>query len=67
MPSTNALPFVIARNAAADLLMYVGNGRGGWAAAAVVGTGWGGMRLISAGGDFDGDANRDVLAIDTAG
>ena len=64
---SNVVPFVVSRNADGQLLIYTGNGRGGWAAAGVVGQGWNGMRLLTVGGDFDGDGNRDILAVDGPG
>jgi hypothetical protein len=47
--------------------LYTGNGTGGFASSAVVGTGWGGFTAIMSPGDFTGDRLGDVVARDSAG
>jgi hypothetical protein len=48
---------------AGNLLLYRGDGAGGWAAGGtVVGTAWDRFDFIVAPGDFDGDGNPDLLA-----
>jgi hypothetical protein len=44
-----------------DLLLYSGNGAGGWTGARVVATGWSGVDSVFSAGDFDGDGHSDVL------
>ncbi|WP_344298734.1 FG-GAP repeat domain-containing protein [Sinomonas flava] len=58
---------VFARNAAGDLLLYPGDGRGGWLAPQTIGWGWGGFNLLLAPGDFDGDGFTDVMGRDDQG
>jgi hypothetical protein len=45
------------------LLLYAGNGAGGWAPPVprAIGTGWGGFNALLAPGDFSGDGKPDVL------
>jgi hypothetical protein len=50
-----------------SLRLYPGNGTGGFGRAYQIGNGWGGMRLISGVGDWDGDGARDLLAVSTNG
>jgi hypothetical protein len=45
-----------------DLRLYPGDGRGSFADARRVGTGWQGMSLVLRGGDLNGDGDDDVLA-----
>ena len=54
---------------AAPLLMYRGDGDGGWVtgAAEKIGSGWGPFSSILAGGDFSGDGKPDVLAVNPDG
>ncbi|MFJ4851106.1 FG-GAP repeat domain-containing protein [Streptomyces sp. NPDC088733] len=53
---------LIARNKTTnELLLYKGNGAGGFAGSSVIGTSWGGFNLIMSPGDFDGDGNPDVI------
>ncbi len=44
------------------MLLYPGNGNGGWRTAVQVGSGWGTMSPVIAPGDFNGDGAVDVLA-----
>ena len=46
------------------LLLYRGNGAGGWVTgkAEPVGSGWAGFTALATGGDFNGDGKADVLA-----
>lgn len=62
-------PDVMARNSAGALLMYTGDGTGGWAPpiATRVGSGWNGMTAMIAPGDFNGDGHPDILARDAGG
>ncbi len=54
---------LIARNTTTGALMlYRGNGAGGFAGTSTIGTGWTGMDLIMSPGDFNGDGRPDVLA-----
>ncbi len=56
-------PDVLARNAAGKLVLYRGNGRGGWAApGVVVGSGWNRFSAIVSIGDHTGDLRRDLMA-----
>lgn len=58
-------PDVVARRAAdGDLLLYRGDGAGGWRGATRIGTGWQVFRQILGPGDFNGDRTVDVLAHD---
>ncbi|WP_413248286.1 FG-GAP-like repeat-containing protein [Sinomonas flava] len=58
---------VFARTADGTLMLYPGNGAGGWLPARAIGWGWGGFDKLLAPGDFDGDGAADVLARDAAG
>ena len=60
---------VLARNASGALLLFEGNGAGGWLAGSGVqiGSGWNGMTAILSPGDFDGDGHNDILARDASG
>lgn len=55
---------VLARDASGKLVLYRGNGSGGWLGSRVVGTGWQGFAQIVGPGNFDGDqvGTADVLA-----
>ena len=54
---------VIGRNEAGELVLYRGNGRGGWASGGIViGNGWNMFDRIFAVGDFDGDGKSDLMA-----
>lgn len=57
---------VLARSGS-DLLLYAGNGSGGWLATSVVGTGWSaGSRMVTL-GDFTGDGVPDIARIEADG
>jgi hypothetical protein len=62
-------PDVLARNADGLLLLYRGDGDGGWVTgnAETIGSGWGPFTAIIPGGDFSGDGKPDVLAVNQAG
>lgn len=60
-------PDLLARSGAGQLLLYRGDGRGGWGSTSVIGSGWGGMTALFSPGDFDGDGAGDVIARDSAG
>jgi SpoIID/LytB domain protein len=53
---------VLARDAGARLLMYPGNGSGGFSAARQVGRGWSGMDLVTQVQDWSGDGRNDLVA-----
>ena len=55
---------VLARAQDGTLLLYRGNGRGGWVAGSgtPIGSGWEGFTALAARGDFSGDGLPDVLA-----
>ena len=55
---------VLARRSDGALLMYRGNGAGGWVTGSgePIGSGWQGFTALAAGGDFSGDGNPDILA-----
>ena len=57
-------PDLLARAADGSLLMYRGNGHGGFVTGSGqrVGTGWGGFTALTARGDFSGDGKPDILA-----
>jgi hypothetical protein len=63
--SGDGLPDVIARNTDGKLLMYRGDGDGGWITgkAEEIGSGWGQFNAVLPGGDFSGDGHPDVLAV----
>jgi FG-GAP-like repeat/Tachylectin len=67
--SGDGKPDILVRDGDGRLLMYRGNGAGGWAAGArqTVGSGWGGFTALVAPGDFSGDGKPDLLARDSAG
>ena len=58
---------VFARTASGDLLLYPGNGKGGWLPAQTIGHGWGIFDILLAPGDFDGDGATDVIGRDRSG
>jgi hypothetical protein len=62
-------PDVLARQADGALLMYRGDGDGGWVTGngEKVGAGWQSFTAILPGGDFSGDGHPDVLAVDQSG
>jgi hypothetical protein len=54
---------IIARNTSTgELVLFRGNGNGGFLGSTVIGTGWTVMSLIMSPGDFNGDGNPDILA-----
>jgi hypothetical protein len=57
-------PDLLAVDAQGRMLMYRGNGDGGWITGSgeQIGAGWGGFTAVFAGGDFSGDGHPDVLA-----
>jgi VCBS repeat protein/tachylectin len=56
-------PDLLVRAQDGRLLMYRGDGAGGWSGTAqTVGSGWGGFTALLAPGDFSGDGKPDVLA-----
>ena len=57
-------PDVLARSSDGALLMYRGNGAGGWLTglAEEIGSGWQPFTAVIPGGDFSGDGKADVLA-----
>jgi hypothetical protein len=60
--SGDGRPDLLARQADGALIMYRGDGLGGFAGRAQVGSGWQGFTALLAGGDFSGDGRPDVLA-----
>ena len=62
--SGDGKPDVLARQADGVLLMYRGNGAGGWVTGTgePIGSGWQGFTALVSGGDFSGDGKPDVLA-----
>jgi hypothetical protein len=61
--SGDGKPDVLARTQDGKLLMYRGDGTGGWAGTAqTIGSGWGPFTALLAPGDFSGDGKPDVLA-----
>ncbi len=55
-------PDVLARTSEGALLMYRGDGQGGFAGRAQIGSGWQSFTALLAGGDFSGDGKPDILA-----
>ncbi len=55
---------VIARASDGKLLLYRGNGAGGWVTGRreQIGIGWQHFTALTSGGDFSGDGNADILA-----
>ncbi|MGK5684221.1 FG-GAP-like repeat-containing protein [Actinoplanes sp. URMC 104] len=60
---------VIGRNAAGELKLYRGNGKGGWLSSTptTIGTGWNSFTAVLSPGDFTGDGFTDVIARHTSG
>ena len=53
---------LLARSSAdARLVLYRGDGRGGFAGSTAIGRGWGGVDLITAAGDLDADGRPDLV------
>ena len=67
--SGDGKPDVLVRDGDGRLLMYRGDGAGGWAEGArqTVGSGWSGFTALLAPGDFSGDGKPDILARDSNG
>ena len=63
--SGDGLPDLLARQQDGTLLMYRGDGDGGWVTGAgePIGSGWQGFTAIIPGGDFSGDGHPDLLAV----
>ena len=63
--SGDGFPDVLARDSAGGLLMYRGDGDGGWLTGKgeQIGSSWQGFSAIIPGGDFSGDGKPDVLAV----
>jgi hypothetical protein len=49
------------------LILYRGNGRGGWLGSAQIGSGWGSMAAMHIPGDLNGDRKPELMGTDTAG
>jgi heme oxygenase len=62
--SGDGKPDVLARRADGALMLYRGNGAGGWITGAgeQIGSGWQHFTAVIPGGDFSGDGKPDVLA-----
>ena len=62
--SGDGKPDVIARHPDGTLLLYLGNGAGGWVTGTgqAIGSGWQSFTAVFAGGDFSGDGKPDVIA-----
>ena len=58
---------VIARSSSGALLLYPGNGSGGFGRMRQIGSGWNGMNVVTAAGDFDKNGRRDLVARDGSG
>lgn len=59
---------VLAVTAAGNLMLYRGNGKGGWSGQATkVGSGWGSARDVFYVGDFNGDTRGDLMTRRTDG
>ena len=53
---------LLARRSDGALIMYRGDGQGGFAGRAQIGSGWQSFTALLAGGDFSGDGKPDILA-----
>jgi N-acetylmuramoyl-L-alanine amidase/FG-GAP-like repeat len=59
---------ILAIKANGDLVLYRGNGLGGFTGAGIkIGSGWGVFANVFSGGDFTGDTRSDILAIKANG
>ncbi len=58
---------VITTDASGKMWLYVGNGKGGFAARKELGRGWDSMTIVVSAGDTDSDGNADLVARDKAG
>ncbi len=63
----DGIPDVLARYSSGSVMLYPGNGSGGWLPRSQVGHGWGGFNAVFGVGDFSGGGTADVLARDGAG
>ena len=55
-------PDILARQSDGALIMYRGDGQGGFGGRAQIGSGWQSFTALLAGGDFSGDGKPDILA-----
>ncbi|MBZ2196452.1 SpoIID/LytB domain-containing protein [Occultella gossypii] len=53
---------IVRNRTSGTLLYYAANGSGGLSPGVQIGTGWNGMDMIFAAGDWDGDGHADLLA-----
>jgi hypothetical protein len=60
-------PDVVARTSAGQLVIYRGDGAGGFSGASTQGGGWRADTRLVAPGDLDGDGTSDLLAVDARG
>lgn len=60
-------PDLVVRNAAGNLLLYRGNGTGGFGAVSTMGVGWQGMTALLSVGDVTGDGRSDVVSRGSTG
>ncbi|MCU1417985.1 MAG: repeat protein [Schumannella sp.] len=58
---------MLAVDANGDLYLYGGNGKTGWKARTLLGSGFGAYTHVVGVGDVSGDGHRDVVAVDAAG
>ena len=58
---------VITTDASGKMWLYVGNGKGGFAARKELGRGWDSMTIVVSAGDTDSDGKADLVARDKAG
>lgn len=58
---------VVARNSAGALMLYAGNGSGGFLRPRQIGSGWSRFTAIVHAGDFSADGKPDVIARDASG
>ncbi|PKW27216.1 SpoIID/LytB domain-containing protein [Phycicoccus duodecadis] len=65
--AANAFSDVVGRDGSSRLLLYPGNGRGGWLKPRVLAAAATGIRQVLSPGDLDGDGLDDVLVVTTAG
>ena len=66
--TTSRMVAVLARNEAGQMILYRGNGKGGWITPYLqIGSGWGAFLKILGPGDFSGDGRVDVLATNADG
>jgi len=59
---------ILAINSSGGLILYRGNGAGGFTGAGIgIGAGWGTFTKVFSVGDFTGDGRADILAINSSG